>query len=100
MRNQCVSERPRSRRNPEFVTLSMRARWLVLVALLFCLLPAGASIRGDRWLADVKYLASDELKGRGDGTPELDKAADYIASQFRQAGLEPLRGDYFQPFEA
>jgi hypothetical protein len=49
----------------------------------------------------VKYLAGDELKGRGDGTPELDKAADYIASQFRLWGLRPM-GDnntYFQKFE-
>jgi hypothetical protein len=48
----------------------------------------------------VKYLAGDELKGRGNGTPELNQAADYIADQFRKAGLELLRGSYFQPFTA
>src|SRR5438876_114998 len=54
-----------------------------------------------RYLEHVKFLASDELKGRGDGSPELDKAADYIASQFRLWGLRPM-GDnntYFQKFE-
>jgi len=54
-----------------------------------------------RYLEQVKYLASDEMKGRGDGSPELDKAADYIASQFRLWGLRPM-GDsnsYFQRFE-
>ena len=54
-----------------------------------------------RYLEQVKYLASDEMKGRGDGSPELDKAADYIASQFRLWGLRPM-GDsnsYFQHFE-
>src|SRR5437870_10135761 len=54
-----------------------------------------------RYLEQVKYLASDEMKGRGDGSPELDKAADYIASQFRLWGLRPM-GDsnsYFQYFE-
>ncbi len=54
-----------------------------------------------RYLEQVKYLASDEMKGRGDGSPELDKAADYIASQFRLWGLRPM-GDsnsYFQDFE-
>src|SRR5213082_1346938 len=54
-----------------------------------------------RYLEQVKYLASDELKGRGNGSPELDKAADYIASQFRLWGLRPM-GDnntYFQNFE-
>ena len=54
-----------------------------------------------RYLKDVTYLASDALKGRGNGTPELDQAADYIAAQFRQAGLKPAgeNGTYFQPFE-
>ena len=54
-----------------------------------------------RYLEQVKYLASDEMKGRGDGSPELEKAADYIASQFRLWGLRPM-GDsnsYFQYFE-
>ena len=48
----------------------------------------------------VKYLASDKLKGRGDGTKELDKAAAYIAKRFQKAGLEPA-GDgytYYQRF--
>jgi len=54
-----------------------------------------------RYLEHVTYLASDQLKGRGDGSPELDQAADYIASQFRAFGLTPA-GDnrtYFQNFE-
>jgi hypothetical protein len=54
-----------------------------------------------RYMKDVTFLASDEMKGRGAGTPELDRAADYIAEQFRQAGLKPAgeNGTYFQPFE-
>src|SRR5436190_18454706 len=54
-----------------------------------------------RYFDHVKYLSSDEMKGRGDGSPELDKAADYVASQFRLWGLRPM-GDgnsYFQKFE-
>ena len=52
-------------------------------------------------MKDVAYLASDAMKGRGDGSPELDQAADYIAEQFRAAGLQPA-GDgqsFFQGFE-
>jgi hypothetical protein len=54
-----------------------------------------------RYLADVTYLASDALQGRGNGSPELDQAADYIAAEFRKAGLQPAgdNGTYFQNFE-
>ena len=54
-----------------------------------------------RYMTDVTFLASDEMKGRGSGTPELEVAADYIAEQFRRAGLTPKgeNGTYFQPFE-
>ena len=60
-----------------------------------------SDLSASRYLDHVKYLASDELKGRGDGSPELNKAADYIASQFRVLGLRPMGGDntYFQKFE-
>ncbi|MFC2103116.1 M20/M25/M40 family metallo-hydrolase [Bacteroidota bacterium] len=52
----------------------------------------------DELMKHVKYLASEELKGRGLGTEELGKAAQYIADQFKEAGLMPA-GDndtYFQ----
>jgi hypothetical protein len=52
-----------------------------------------------RMLKDIEYLASDELAGRGLGTEGLDKAADYIARQFLDAGLQPCGDgldDYFQ----
>ncbi|MCX8010834.1 MAG: M20/M25/M40 family metallo-hydrolase [Ignavibacteria bacterium] len=48
----------------------------------------------------LQYLASDDLKGRGTGTQEIEVAAKYIAKQFERFGLEPL-GDtsYFQYFQ-
>src|SRR3974390_3359334 len=47
--------------------------------------------------ADVSFLASDALEGRGTPSRGLDIAAEYIASQFRRAGLEPAADDgYFQ----
>jgi hypothetical protein len=46
---------------------------------------------------DLKFIASDELEGRDSPSPGLDRAADYIADQFRRAGLEPAVGNsYFQ----
>jgi hypothetical protein len=53
------------------------------------------------YLNHIKYLASDELEGRGDGTPGLEKAADYIGAGFRASGLEPVgdNGTFFQKFD-
>ncbi|PJA97891.1 MAG: peptidase M28 [Ignavibacteriales bacterium CG_4_9_14_3_um_filter_30_11] len=47
----------------------------------------------DRMQQHVKYLASDKLKGRGFGTPELDSASQYISEKFKEYGLLP-GGDY------
>src|SRR5580658_8298323 len=50
------------------------------------------SLRGD-----LSFLASDLLEGRDSPSRGLDIAAEYIAAQFRIAGLEPAAaGDYFQ----
>ena len=43
-------------------------------------------------------LASDEMKGRKTGSPELDKAAAFIADEFSKAGLEPLNNSFLQEF--
>lgn len=48
-----------------------------------------ADVNPDLYLAHVRYLASPELKGRATGSPELEKAARYIANQFRSFGLHP-----------
>ena len=48
----------------------------------------------------VYILASDSLLGRGFGTPEGLKAANYLAGEFRKAGIEPLDGHYLHPFIA
>ncbi len=54
----------------------------------------------DRMFGHIEYLASDELKGRGLGTPEIDKAAKYIKEKFSEYGLLPGNGDsYFQTWE-
>lgn len=54
-------------------------------------------ISADALRGHLSFLASDALGGRGTPSPGLDIAAEYIASQFRAAGLEPLGDDgYFQ----
>src|SRR5437870_6572383 len=52
----------------------------------------------ERIRADIKYLASAELQGRGVGTRGEELAIDYIAKQFEKAGLKPAgeKGTFFQ----
>ncbi len=45
----------------------------------------------------IRFLSSDELRGRGFGTEELDLAAEFIAKKFREAGLQPA-GDTEKTF--
>ncbi len=80
-----------------------------LTILLVLLLAAAAvaapksrpEITPEEIRAHVRYLASEELAGRGTGTPGNDRAAAYLADQFRRAGVEPAgeAGSYFQRFE-
>jgi hypothetical protein len=47
--------------------------------------------------ANLSFLASDAMEGRDTPSQGLDIAAEFIASRFRKAGLEPVAGDsYFQ----
>jgi Zn-dependent M28 family amino/carboxypeptidase len=72
--------------------------WAVLFA-------AGASasttaISPEQYLDDVKFLASKSLRGRASGSPELEKAAAYIARHFKESGLRPIDGkSYYQAFQ-
>ena len=60
---------------------------------------APPGFESERYVEHVRVLASPEMKGRGTGSPELEKAAGYIAKQFQTIGLKPLNGKgYMQPF--
>jgi aminopeptidase YwaD len=76
------------------------------VAILFLLFLVGASpqpeeiITADGLLEQVRILASPPMTGRGVGTPGIERAADHIAREFRDAGLKPGGTDgYRQTFE-
>lgn len=85
-------------------------RVAVLAGVLgVCLVAASTMARGDdlagaldRIAADslkghLSFIASDLLEGRDTPSRGLDIAAEYIAAQFRRAGLEPVGDDgYFQ----
>jgi len=62
---------------------------------------APAGIPADALLSHIRFLASDELEGRANGSEGLEVASRYIARQFEEIGLRPggVDGDWFQPFE-
>jgi hypothetical protein len=52
--------------------------------------------RGRSWWSHVQVLADDAMEGRETGSAGYLRAADYVAEQFRAAGLEPAGTDGFR----
>ena len=73
---------------------------LCAAAVVFGAKSGAPAFNAERYLGHIRYLASPEMKGRESGSPELEKAAQYIANQFKADGLKPLEGkSYLQAFE-
>ena len=100
----------------DFVGISRRVRrrhvfyGIALIALAAAVVSARGKrssvelVSGNSALEHIRFLSSDALGGRGNGSEGLDEAADYIAARFEELGLRPAgpAGDadgYFQPFE-
>jgi aminopeptidase YwaD len=90
--------------------LSRRTNTATLVVsglVLFCLsswaleIPAPPSSATDALRDHVRYLASDELTGRGVDTAGIKLARDYIVREFAKYGLRPGgdNGSYLQRFD-
>lgn len=47
----------------------------------------------------IETLTSDEYAGRGYVEDGMNKAADFIATEFERLGLQPIGDSYFQAFE-
>jgi len=68
------------------------------LAALIAVSGAAAVGTGDRWWSHVEALANDGMEGRNTGSPAHRRAAEYVASVFERAGLEPAGTDgYLQP---
>lgn len=73
------------------------------LALLFLLsLPSlGQEVEISRLKKHIYYLSDDKMKGRGTGSKQAEKAANYIRKAFKSYGLSPLGTEgYYQDFEA
>jgi hypothetical protein len=80
-----------------------------ILVILFCVLNTGliaqniqrsSQITKEEIIQHIKYLSSDELRGRRTGEEGNRVAANYIAKEFEQYGLKPVGdgGGYFQSF--
>jgi len=80
--------------------MKRRTAVLAVAALFATQVLAAPEIKADRLLDHIKFLASDDLKGRDTGSEGLQRAAEYIAAEFKAAGLQPgWRGQWIQPFD-
>ncbi|HTK28970.1 MAG TPA: M28 family metallopeptidase [Vicinamibacterales bacterium] len=78
----------------------MRRRLPIVLAFVAAggLSLGAAASTGDRWWAYVEKLAGDGMEGRNTGSPAHRRAAEYVASVFKAAGLQPAGTDgYLQP---
>ena len=82
----------------------MRRLWIAIAVIVLATGMMWAAkehlptVDAEKIRAHVKYLASDELEGRGTGQKGGDTAAAYIATEFQSYGLLPAgeNGSYFQ----
>src|SRR5207237_1246073 len=99
------------RRVQPLLNLRFKITAAILSSLVACLVFTSAaqtpattgvdSIRAQELREKLTYIASEKFKGRGNGTPELNLAAEYIAGIFEKNGLNPAGddGSYYQHFD-
>jgi hypothetical protein len=81
---------------------SPRSLYAALVIFLTFIAPAQSSQKPDAataaWWAQTTALSNDAMEGRDTGTEAYERAANYVADQFKTAGLKPAgdSGTFFQ----
>ncbi|MCP4727215.1 MAG: M20/M25/M40 family metallo-hydrolase [bacterium] len=66
---------------------------LCLLIAFGTLANAQVKTSGEEAFKHIKYLASDDFKGRKSGTPEYQKAAEYVRDKMIEYGLKPGMGE-------
>ncbi len=68
----------------------MRPTFVILTLCALAAAEEKLSPAAEAWWSHVQFLADGKQEGRASGSPGHKRAAEYIASQFRMAGLTPL----------
>src|ERR1700746_2005577 len=72
--------------------------FVVTVVIAFSLQAQQPQVSQSPWWTRVEALANDGMEGRNTGSAGHKRAAEYVAAEFRKAGLEPAGlGGYIQP---
>lgn len=76
------------------------ASGILLLTSASCLAQKGTNVITVKEVERIETaLASDDMQGRAAGTPGSEKAAAFIAAEFKKAGLQPIQGSsYLQEF--
>ncbi|MGZ3951951.1 MAG: M28 family peptidase, partial [Flavisolibacter sp.] len=69
--------------------------FLVTATTIACAQPQPAPINAKEVQRIESVLSSDDMRGRRAGTPDIDRAANFIEDEFRKAGLQPYQGNSF-----
>jgi len=73
-------------------------RRVLMAVVVVTLAGAGAHADAKRWWSFVESLANDGMEGRDTGSPGHKRAAEFVAAEFKKAGLEPAGvNGYIQP---
>jgi Zn-dependent M28 family amino/carboxypeptidase len=80
--------------------VTLRRTACAAVILLHAMSVAAQAPRVDeqQLVRDVNVLAADDMEGRLAGSPGGAKARDYVLRRFREAGVQPIDGNYERPF--
>jgi len=77
----------------------LRKLWITALPFAALAFAAAPAVDPQVYLDDIKFLASPEMRGRLTGSPELEKAARFIATHFHEFGLQPVNaGSFYQDF--
>ena len=79
-------------------------RYFIIIFLCITTITIGVAQSSNTITSDVEvimnFLASDELEGRDTGSKGLEKAAHFIESEFKKAGVQPYFETYLDAFDA